>query len=40
MLPNLEDQVPVFINPQEQDSPVILPGIGFVKEAKQILLIY
>jgi hypothetical protein len=27
---NLEGQVPVFISPQEQGSPVIPPGIGFV----------
>jgi hypothetical protein len=24
--PNLEEQVPVFISPQEQGGPVILPG--------------
>jgi hypothetical protein len=27
--PNLEGQVPVFINPQEQGGPVIPPGTGF-----------
>jgi hypothetical protein len=27
--PNLEDQVPVFISPQEKGGPVIPPGTGF-----------
>jgi hypothetical protein len=27
---NLEDQVPVFISPQEEGGPVIPPGVGFL----------